>query len=137
MTREHVQTELRRAIGTAVRAGARCRRRPGVAALMAGSADYAEMLVMPAVEAMVEQAVEAALLAACEPWQPGQPGKDAPSPASPLWLVWVAGAVCAIDALAEALGVQLSDPQLEGDDAEALVRAEIALLLAEARQTAR
>ena len=134
MTREHVQAQLRLAVTTAVRAGARVKRRPGVTGLMQGAADYAELLVMPAVEALVEQGAEEALHNACQPWQPGEPGQQAPSPASPLWHVWVAGAVCAIDALAEALGVPLCDPQLEGDETEGLVRAEIALLLAEARQ---
>jgi hypothetical protein len=137
MTGAQVTAQLRLAVRTAVRAGARCRRRPGVGGVMEGAADFAELLVMPAVEAMVEQAVEAALDNACRPWPPGEPRKAPPNLASPLWDVWAAGAVCAIDALAAALGVQLSDPQLEGQDAEALVRAEIDLLLAEARQAAR
>ena len=132
MTEEAVREALHMAIVAAVTAGARNPRR-NLRHIQDTATIYADLVVLPVTRSLEEQAAEDALRAACEPWQPGAI-MEAPSPASPLWQVWVAGAVAAIDALAKALGVQLSDPQLVGDDTAELVAAEIRMLLDEARQ---
>jgi hypothetical protein len=97
--------------------------------------DYAEGLIIPAVEAAVAEATARAIWKACEPWSMADDCGKTPAPvaASPLVWVWMGGAYATMAAAAEMLGLKIDwDSGISyagADTLEELVRAELDSLL--------
>jgi hypothetical protein len=114
MTKEHVQKQLRSAIIRAVELGWQRVDGASLVGVQSTAASYAEMMVLPAVEAFVSEAVEGAVRAECAPWATLLESDDGdavktivPDVASPFLPVWLGGAMTALGSVADKLGVKV------------------------------
>jgi hypothetical protein len=146
MTPDHVKAQLRSAIHKAVEMGWKEHGKRTIAGVQVTAASYAEMLVMPAVDLLADEAVQTAVRDACEPWKPvwdlATCHVEAPIPdgQSPLFSLWLSGVLTVCDTIAKRLGVpvDIDGDGLDIQDSDALIQALVSNLMRQvARQTVR
>lgn len=131
MTPDHLRRTIDQVVRLAVKAGMQHRRRSDVSRLQQTCVDFAGPIVDPVIEALIEETVEQALATGCVGWTSMECFQP-PSPSSPLWAVWVAGALCAIDALGDVIGVAPAPLDGAAEDVAELLHDQVSAMLVKA-----